>query len=232
LRCGSPAASPITLRGDSDHPGGSYRLDRANQGRILQVDPGSAATVEHLVMWRGYVTSDFGGAIQAYDADLELRDVTLLTNVAEGGAGLYWEASGTGASARRLAVENVEFVDGLATGALGSGAGAMVVANGDSDVRLADVRLYLNLATNTAGNDGYGGGLSLRTRGHELSRDSPATDSGNATFATVGPWDVRHGRRVVGPAPDLGAFERGSLFAWDAEEGDTVAWSGRVRVVP
>jgi hypothetical protein len=68
---------------------------------------------------------------------------------------------------------------------------------------------------------------------YELSAGSlVAINGGDAAFATVGPWDARHGRRVVGPAPDLGAFERGSLFAWDAEEGDTVAWSGQVPIAP
>lgn len=432
-----PGGASITVRGDSDHPRGSYWLDRGNQGRILQLDPGSAATVEHLVMWRGYVTgAEAGGAIRALDADLELRDVTLLTNVAADGAGLYWEADAfdlrgrgghaAGGPARRLAVESVEFVDGLATvGGFGTsrGAGAMVFAGGDSDVRLADVRFSLNLATNAGGNDGSGGGLWLalggqahaqvvsadfssntshgdggaayllvvdaaqleildslftanagdppilgslnndgslrvgRSRivanhsdpfwsqarfsldgssqltldslvvghgdglglyvglhdqsqflgGHLTITDHPgfglqlvdassssslprlessilwnngaggiddidfpilpwptlarmligeldhtdpafvdpangnyelsagslvAINGGDAAFATVGPWDVRHGRRVVGPAPDLGAFERGSLFAWDAEEGDTVAWSGQVPMAP
>jgi hypothetical protein len=57
---------------------------------------------------------------------------------------------------------------------------------------------------------------------------SPAVNTGNAAFATVGPYDARHATRVIGPAPDLGAFERGSLWAWDAEEGDLGAWAKRV----
>jgi hypothetical protein len=65
-------------------------------------------------------------------------------------------------------------------------------------------------------------------RVYELQSSSPAIDAGNAAFATVGPYDAKHARRVIGPAPDLGAFELGGLFAWDGEEGDAAAWSLRV----
>jgi hypothetical protein len=60
---------------------------------------------------------------------------------------------------------------------------------------------------------------------YDLGPLSPAADQGDAAFVTVGKFDARHGRRVIGTAPDLGALERDSLFAWDAEEGDTRNWS-------
>jgi len=54
---------------------------------------------------------------------------------------------------------------------------------------------------------------------------SPAIDAGDATFAAIGPWDAGHGDRVIGADVDLGALERGALFADDFEHGDAYAWS-------
>lgn len=60
---------------------------------------------------------------------------------------------------------------------------------------------------------------------YRLAAGSIAADAGNSAFASVGPFDLAHGPRRVGPELDLGAFERGGIFADDFEEGDTQAWS-------
>lgn len=61
-----------------------------------------------------------------------------------------------------------------------------------------------------------------------LQAASGAVDAGDATFASVGPFDLRHAPRVVGGAIDLGALERGGLFADDFESGATAAWSASI----
>jgi hypothetical protein len=101
-----PAGESLTLRGDGDHPRQSYFIDRGNGGRILDLAPGSSATVEHLVLWRGYMFRASGGAVRAVEADLVLRDVTLQTSVAEHGAGLFWDAAAA-APGHRLVAEDV-----------------------------------------------------------------------------------------------------------------------------
>lgn len=57
---------------------------------------------------------------------------------------------------------------------------------------------------------------------------SGAIDAGDASAASVGPFDVRHAPRVVGAEIDLGAFELGGLYADDFESGSAGAWSGSV----
>ncbi len=58
-----------------------------------------------------------------------------------------------------------------------------------------------------------------------LQPTSPARDAGDASFASVGPYDVRHAPRLEGTALDLGAFEVNALFADGFESGDTGAWT-------
>ncbi len=66
------------------------------------------------------------------------------------------------------------------------------------------------------------------TGDYRLGPGSPAVDAGNSTFVSVGPWDVEHGARVVGAGFDLGALERGAVFADGFERDDAWAWSARV----
>lgn len=54
---------------------------------------------------------------------------------------------------------------------------------------------------------------------------SGALEVGEASFASVGPFDASHAPRVVGAGLDLGAFERGGVFADDFESGGPWAWS-------
>lgn len=61
----------------------------------------------------------------------------------------------------------------------------------------------------------------------DLAAGSPARDAGDRTFASVGPLDLAHRPRVVGSQPDLGALERGGLFADGFESGDGGAWRWR-----
>ena len=63
------------------------------------------------------------------------------------------------------------------------------------------------------------------TQDFRLQAISPAIGAGDRTFASVGPYDVRHGRRVLGGEIDLGAFEYESLWVDDFESGDVFAWS-------
>lgn len=60
---------------------------------------------------------------------------------------------------------------------------------------------------------------------YRLAAGSIAADAGDSAFASVGPFDLAHGPRLVGPEIDLGAFERGGTFADGFESGDTHAWS-------
>jgi hypothetical protein len=57
-----------------------------------------------------------------------------------------------------------------------------------------------------------------------LGPGSPAANAGEMTFASVGPFDVAHGDRIVGADIDLGAFERSSLFSDGFEFGELFAW--------
>jgi CSLREA domain-containing protein len=417
-----PANAAITLRGDGDNPRNSYVLDGNDTGRIFDLQPDSSATVQHLVLTQGFAEGTFeaggGGAIRAQEADLVLRDATLVDNTGGDGGGLYWSAFGT----RQLLVEEVLISSNFGTSSIflffGRGGGAYVFAGGASTVRMVDVTFFNNVATNSAGDDGWAGGMLLgatqnahvelvrnnfevntsslnagglglitddsasveildsvfssnyggpaaidcemytnsslrigRSRllsnppidpatqanfrmedGSELTLDnllvaggagaglglfllddakllaghltiadnagvglsladastltpriessilwnngpggtndldasgfpaptldsvligelghpnpqfvdpanqvyelqsfSPARNAGNAAYATAGQLDANHGPRVEGPAPDLGAFEHGGIFAWDGEEGDSGAWS---EVVP
>ena len=60
---------------------------------------------------------------------------------------------------------------------------------------------------------------------YSLQAGSPARDTGDSGFASVGFLDAAHAPRIVGPSTDRGAFERGGIFGWDGEEGDLLAWS-------
>ena len=63
---------------------------------------------------------------------------------------------------------------------------------------------------------------------YRLGPGSPAVDFGNRLLPSVGPFDLAHAPRVVGPQTDAGAFERGGLFGDGLESGDTGAWSAAV----
>jgi hypothetical protein len=65
---------------------------------------------------------------------------------------------------------------------------------------------------------------------YRLAAGSPAVGAGDAGFASVGPFDAVHGPRVVGAELDLGALERGALFADDFEHGDALAWSATTTI--
>jgi hypothetical protein len=58
-----------------------------------------------------------------------------------------------------------------------------------------------------------------------LEATSGALEAGDATFASVGPFDAKHAPRIAGAGLDLGAFERDALFGDDFESADTGAWS-------
>ena len=61
-----------------------------------------------------------------------------------------------------------------------------------------------------------------------LDDGSPAEDAGDQTFASIGPFDAAHATRVVGVDVDLGALERGAVFADGFEYGDVHAWTSTV----
>lgn len=61
---------------------------------------------------------------------------------------------------------------------------------------------------------------------YRLGALSTAIDAGTAAPAGgLGPFDLAHAERVVGSLPDIGAYERQSLFGDDFERGDARAWS-------
>lgn len=57
-----------------------------------------------------------------------------------------------------------------------------------------------------------------------LGAGSIAADAAAPVLSAVGPFDAAHGPRILGPGLDLGALERGALFADDFERGDLLAW--------
>lgn len=59
---------------------------------------------------------------------------------------------------------------------------------------------------------------------YSLVGGSVAVDSGNTSSTFMGPYDLVHGARIVGPDTDLGAFERGALFNDGFETGTTTVW--------
>lgn len=63
---------------------------------------------------------------------------------------------------------------------------------------------------------------------YSLASGSGALDQGDASFASVGPLDLAHAPRVSGLGLDLGALERGGLFADGFESGDTGVWTQTV----
>ena len=69
------------------------------------------------------------------------------------------------------------------------------------------------LFTNAAGGD------------YTIAAGSPAEDAGDTTFSGMGPYDLGHGARLVGPETDLGAFERGALFNDGFETETATSWS-------
>ncbi len=69
------------------------------------------------------------------------------------------------------------------------------------------------LFTNAAGGD------------YTIAAGSPAEDAGDTAFSGMGPYDLGHGARLVGPETDLGAFERGALFNDGFESGNTGVWT-------
>lgn len=60
---------------------------------------------------------------------------------------------------------------------------------------------------------------------YTLAAGSPAEDAGNTTSTFMGPYDLAHASRIVGPETDLGAFERGAIFNDGFETGDAGIWS-------
>jgi CSLREA domain-containing protein len=63
---------------------------------------------------------------------------------------------------------------------------------------------------------------------YRLGPASVAANAGNASFVSVGPFDLAHGTRVVGANLDLGALERGAIFADGFERNELYAWSSAV----
>jgi len=63
---------------------------------------------------------------------------------------------------------------------------------------------------------------------YSLNDTSGAADAGDSTFASVGPVDLHHAPRVVGVQIDLGALERGGLFADGFESESTQFWSAAI----
>jgi hypothetical protein len=61
-----------------------------------------------------------------------------------------------------------------------------------------------------------------------LTSGSPAVNAGDMLAFSVGPFDLGHGDRVIGPEIDLGAFERGALFSDGFEFGELYAWTSAV----
>lgn len=58
-----------------------------------------------------------------------------------------------------------------------------------------------------------------------LGSGSVALEAGEDLFDSVGPFDAGHGPRLLGAGLDLGALERGAIFADGFERGDLHAWS-------
>ncbi|MBP9143819.1 MAG: hypothetical protein KBF21_00690 [Thermoanaerobaculia bacterium] len=115
------------------------------------------------------------------------------------GTGLELDEVGTGSISL---VNSIAFGNGTDIGTIGSPA-----------IFPANLVGIDPLFTNAAGGD------------YTLAAGSPAEDAGDTTFSGMGPYDLAHGARLVGPETDLGAFERGALFSDGFEAGTTGVWS-------
>jgi hypothetical protein len=129
-----------------------------------------------------------------------------------------------GLSARRLAAGEVRIENSLLWGNDGAGQPAVdLVTTGAVD---AD----RTLNHNWIGDLGDPDPLFVDPAGgdYSLSELSGAVDAGDASFISVGPYDANHAPRVVGVELDLGALERGGLFADGFETSSASAWSDSI----
>ena len=132
----------------------------------------------------------------ASDAMVLLSQVTATGHT---GVGLELDETGTGSISL---VNSIVFGNGTDVGTVGTPA-----------IFPANLVGIDPLFTNAAGGD------------YTLAAGSPAEDAGDIAFSGIGPYDLGHGARVVGPETDLGAYERGALFNDGFESGNTGVWS-------
>ena len=132
----------------------------------------------------------------ASDAMVLLSQVTATGHT---GVGLELDETGTGSISL---VNSIVFGNGTDVGTVGTPA-----------IFPANLVGIDPLFTNAAGGD------------YTLAAGSPAEDAGDIAFSGIGPYDLGHGARVVGPETDLGAYERGALFNDGFENGNTGVWS-------
>lgn len=155
------------------------------------------------------------------------------------------QGAGTASGMRVELADSATFLAGHLTISGFSGTGLTVTNTGSGTARLENSILWGNgddLATtgtvsfdpatnrNTIGELGSADPLFVAPLAGDFSLQagSPARDTGDRTFLSVGPWDLNHASRVAGSETDRGAYEYGAIFGWDGEEGDLLDWSSVV----
>lgn len=217
-----------TLRMEDDDFFGNSLVDGGSVGLALSVDAnGSNAILRRLRFVstnnstaNHQVALAFSGASNALVSDLLVaRDlgggVRLATSGTSTLVGGNLTVTGQGGSGLRLAenggtlrVEN-SIIYGNAT----SGGSNVEIVAGSPEVS-AETLVGVDPHFVDAANADY-----------RLQAGSPAENTGQVNFVAVGPYDLSHGDRQIGPGLDLGAYERGSLFSDDFGKGDLAAWS-------
>lgn len=181
---------------------------QATVDRLRVVDNTATAPVEQVllsaqdaavVLLRDALIAQGGGGMVVASATDAVVLLSHVTAAGHSGIGLELDETGTGG----ISLSNsIVFGNGTDIGTIGSPVIFPENLVGSDP-----------LFTNAAGGD------------FTLAAGSPAEDAGDIIFSGMGPYDLGHGARLVGPATDLGAYERGALFNDGFETGTTGVWS-------
>ncbi len=132
-----PILFPLTIHGNGAI---LTRDEGAEPFRFFEVMVNSKLILDNITLQGGDVGEDWGGAINASSAVVELDNVHFINNRAENGGAIYLDLSG-------LTAKNSEFKDNFATG----DGGALFISSSKANIQ--GTRLETNQA------DGEGGGL-------------------------------------------------------------------------
>jgi CSLREA domain-containing protein len=197
---------------------------------------GSTLTLRRLHLVANGEQSSTGVQARIFGSDLAAVLVSDLL-VAGGGAGTGLTASASAGATLLLGQLTVSghTSQGLTLSGVGSSPrleGSILWGNGSGDMG-DDLALIGTTDTDRVTNHNWVGDqgdpdplfVDATTGDYSLQALSEATDAGDKTFASVGPFDADHSPRVVGPEIDLGAFESGGIFGDDFESGTLGFWS-------
>lgn len=176
--------------------------------RLRVVDNTSGSAVEQaqissqsaaFVLVRDTLVARGEGGMQVASSSEGVALLSQLTVTDHAAVGLELDQSGTGSISL---VNSIVFDNATDLGTVGSPA-----------IFPANLVGIDPLFTDAAGGD------------YTLAGGSPAEDAADTSFSGIGPYDLAHGARLVGPETDLGAYERGALFNDSFESESTASWS-------